>query len=92
MSKGAVDVLTLHLAPLLGSRGITVNAVAPGAIDTDMSQWLRSTEGEATAKQIQVIQRVGQPVDVANVVAFLASPESAWITGRVVDASGGTKL
>lgn len=92
MSKGAVDVMTLHLAPLLGSRNITVNAVAPGAIETDMSAWLRSEEGEATAKQIQAIPRVGQPVDVANVVAFLAAPESAWITGRVIDASGGTKL
>lgn len=76
----------------MGERGITVNAVAPGAIDTDMSAWLRSEAGEQTARQIQAIKRVGKAQDVADVVAFLASPDARWITGQVIDVSGGTKL
>jgi 3-oxoacyl-[acyl-carrier protein] reductase len=91
-SKGFVDVLTLHMAASLGARSITVNAVAPGAIDTRMSAWIHGPAGAETLKQIQALPGVGQPEQVAGVVAFLAGPDGAWTTGQVIDASGGTKL
>jgi 3-oxoacyl-[acyl-carrier protein] reductase len=91
-SKGFVDVLTLQLAGVLGARNITVNAVAPGAIDTRMSSWIRQPGGEDTIKQIQALPGIGQPEHIAGVVAFLAGPDGAWTTGQVIDASGGTKL
>lgn len=91
-SKGAIDTLILHLAAELGGKGIRVTGVAPGAIDTDMSAWLRSDEGRANALGIQALQRVGQAEDISGVIAFLAGPDSAWITGSILTASGGTKL
>jgi 3-oxoacyl-[acyl-carrier protein] reductase len=91
-SKGFVDVLTLHLAAELGPKGINVNAVAPGAIDTRMSAWIHGPGGKETVKQIQALDGIGQPAHVAGVVAFLAGPDAAWTTGQVVDASGGSKL
>jgi 3-oxoacyl-[acyl-carrier protein] reductase len=91
-SKGFVDVLTLNLAASLGARNITVNAVAPGAIDTRMSAWIHGPGGADTVKQIQALPGIGQAEHVAGVVAFLAGPDGAWTTGQVIDASGGTKL
>jgi 3-oxoacyl-[acyl-carrier protein] reductase len=91
-SKGFVDVLTLHLAAELGPKGITVNAVAPGAIDTRMSAWMHGPGGPETLKAIQALSGIGQPAHVAGVVAFLAGPDSAWTTGQIIDASGGSKL
>jgi 3-oxoacyl-[acyl-carrier protein] reductase len=57
-----------------------------------MSAWLGSDEGKATAHSIQALQRVGQPDDIANAIAFLAGPDGAWVTGTIINASGGTKL
>ncbi len=91
-SKGFVDVLTLQMAGALGARNITVNAVAPGAIDTRMSAWIHGPGGADTLKQIQALPGIGQPENVASVVAFLAGPDGAWTTGQVIDVSGGTKL
>jgi 3-oxoacyl-[acyl-carrier protein] reductase len=91
-TKGFVDTLTLQLAGALGPRGITVNAVAPGAIDTRMSAWIHQPGGDAALKQIQALDGIGQPEHVAGVVSFLAGPDGAWTTGQVIDASGGTKL
>jgi 3-oxoacyl-[acyl-carrier protein] reductase len=91
-SKGFVDALTLQLAAELGARGITVNVVAPGAIDTRMSAWIHGPGGKETLAQVQALPGTGQPEHVAGVVAFLAGPDGAWTTGQVVDASGGTKL
>jgi 3-oxoacyl-[acyl-carrier protein] reductase len=91
-SKGAVDTLILYLASELGQKGIRVTGVAPGAIETDMSAWLGSDDGKATAHSIQALQRVGQPDDIANTIAFLAGPDAAWVTGTIVNTSGGTKL
>lgn len=93
-SKGALDAFTRVLAKHLAPRGITVNAVAPGVIDTDMNAgWLRSSE-EAwrAASSIAALGRVGRPEDVADVVAFLASDDSRWITGQWLDATGGSLL
>lgn len=91
-SKGGVDTLILYLAAELGPKGICVSGVAPGAIETDMSAWLGSDEGIATAHSIQALQRVGKPEDIANTIAFLTGPDGAWVTGTIVNASGGTKL
>lgn len=91
-SKGFVDVLTLHLAAELGPKGITVNAVAPGAIDTRMGAWMHGPGGKEMLEQLQVLAGMGQPAHVAGVVAFLVGPDGVWTTGQVVDASGGTKL
>lgn len=91
-SKGFVDALSLQLAAELGPRGITVNVVAPGAIDTRMSAWIQQPGGKETLAQVQALPGIGQPAHVAGVVAFLAGPDGAWTTGQVVDASGGTKL
>jgi NAD(P)-dependent dehydrogenase (short-subunit alcohol dehydrogenase family) len=94
MTKGAVDAFTLTLAKALGGRGITVNAVAPGIIDTDMNAaWLRGNEeAEKAAADLSALGRVGRPEDVADVVAFLASDDARWVTGQIVDATGGSQL
>ncbi|XVJ71264.1 MAG: SDR family oxidoreductase [Rhizobacter sp.] len=91
-TKGFVDVFTLQLAAELGPRNITVNAVAPGAIDTQMSAWIRQPGGTDMLKQIQALPGVGQPEHIAGVVAWLVGPDGAWTTGQVIDVSGGTKL
>ena len=77
----------------LGPRAITVNAVAPGVIDTDMAAaFSRSEEGQAFAKSKQALKRIGQTEDVADVVGFLASLEARWVTGQVIEATGGSAL
>jgi NAD(P)-dependent dehydrogenase (short-subunit alcohol dehydrogenase family) len=93
-TKGALDTFTLNLAKELGPRGITVNSVAPGIIDTDVNAgWLRGNpEAQARAASVAALGRVGQPEDVAGVVAFLASDDARWVTGRVIDATGGSGL
>ncbi|MET9777813.1 SDR family oxidoreductase [Streptomyces sp. NPDC006367] len=91
-SKGAVEVLTLTLAQTLGSRGITVNAVSPGTIETDIHPWMADPAAKAHAAGFSVFDRVGQPEDVADVVAFLASDDARWVTGQNIDASGGSGL
>jgi len=92
-TKAAVITLTRRFAMELGAHGITVNAVAPGFFPTDMSQGRRSAEGLATAvKQISertMVGRVGHPDDIAHAVAFLAAPESSFITAQVLTVDGG---
>ncbi len=92
-SKGAIETLTLALAPAFGPRGVTVNAVMPGVTETDMNAaWITVPEARAGAEAMSVFSRVGQPADVADVVTFLASHEARWMTGQVLDATGGTRL
>ena len=91
-TKGAIDTLVRHFAALLGPRGIRVNAVAPGVIDTDMSKFARSEEGREYTLGMQALQRIGKPDDVADVVTFVASDAARWITGETLEASGGSKL
>lgn len=88
-SKGAIEQLTKVAAMELGARGITVNAVCPGATDTNL---LRHTNPEATLTQVAEITplgRLGQPDDIADVVALLASHEGRWLTRQVIHATGG---
>lgn len=94
MSKGAIDVFTSTLAKDLGPRGITVNAVAPGVTDTDMNAgWLRSDDKAWQASaDIAALGRVGESRDIGDIVAFLASDDSRWITGQWIDATGGALL
>lgn len=92
-SKGALETLTLALAPEFGRRGITVNAVMPGVTETDMNaEWLAAPEARAGAEALSVFSRVGQAADVADVIAFLASNEARWTTGQVIDATGGAHI
>lgn len=92
-SKGALETLTLALAPEFGARGITVNTVMPGVTETDMNAaWLAIPEARAGAEALSVFSRVGQPADVADVIVFLASDEARWTTGQVIDATGGARL
>lgn len=92
MTKGALDVFTRNLSKIVGSRGITVNSVAPGIVDTDVNaDWLRaSDEAWAGAAAMSALGRVGDPSDIADVVAFLASADGRWVTGQWVDATGGS--
>ncbi|WP_328309773.1 SDR family oxidoreductase [Streptomyces sp. NBC_00442] len=91
MTKGALDVLTRNLSKVLGPRGITVNSVAPGVVDTDTNaDWLRTDEQAwAATAALSPLGRVGEASDIADVVAFLASAEGRWITGQWLEATGG---
>jgi NAD(P)-dependent dehydrogenase (short-subunit alcohol dehydrogenase family) len=91
-TKGAIEVLVRYFAAALGPRGIRVNAVAPGVIDTDMSSFSKTEEGRAAVLGMQALQRMASPADVASVVSFLASQDARWITGDVIAVDGGSKL
>lgn len=96
MSKGALDVFTMTLAKEVGPRGITVNAVAPGVVDTDTNaDWLRG-EANAAAREwvteASALKKLAGPAEIADVVGFLASPDGRWVTGQWIDATGGTLL
>lgn len=91
MSKGAIEQLSLHFARHLAPRGITVNSVAPGMTDNGGPAFDVPEFVEQMA-QISAFKRVGEAVDVADVVVFLAGYEARWITGTVIDATGGSLL
>jgi 3-oxoacyl-[acyl-carrier protein] reductase len=91
-TKGAIDTLVKHFAAAFGARGIRVNAIAPGVINTDMSSFARTDEGRAFTLGLQALQRVGEADDVGPVVAFLASDAARWITGDTLRVDGGSKL
>jgi NAD(P)-dependent dehydrogenase (short-subunit alcohol dehydrogenase family) len=91
-TKGAIDTLVKHFASALGARGIRVNAVAPGVVETDMSSFAKTDAGRDVTLGMQALKRVAQPDDIAPVVVFLASNEARWITGDIVYVDGGSKL
>ncbi len=91
-SKGGINSFTRVLAAELGSRNVLVNAVAPGFIETDMSQAVRNMAGEDNLKKLIPVKRLGKPEDIANVVVFLASPAAAYITGQIITVDGGLSL
>lgn len=90
-SKAGVIGLTKSVARELAARNITVNAVAPGYIDTDMTQAMTEAAREATLAQIP-LRRVGTPKDIAETVAFLASDRASYITGQVISVDGGMAI
>jgi len=91
-TKGAIDTIVKHFAFALGPRGIRVNAVAPGIVATDMSNFAKTAEGREYAMGIQALKRVAQPDDIGGVIAFLASDDARWITGDSIRVDGGSKL
>ncbi|MFC8846790.1 MULTISPECIES: SDR family oxidoreductase [unclassified Micromonospora] len=91
MSKAALEMLGLHLGRHLAARRITVNTVAPGVTDNG-SEFLQQPEIRQAMAQTTAFGRLGEPADIADVVAFLASDDARWITGGVLDVSGGTLL
>jgi 3-oxoacyl-[acyl-carrier protein] reductase len=91
-TKGAVGTLVKHFASMLGARGIRVNAVAPGVVQTDMSNFTKTDAGRDFALGMQALKRLAQPDDIGGVVAFLASEDARWITGDTIHVDGGSKL
>ena len=90
-SKGAVIAMTKTAAKELGSRGINVNAVAPGFIKTPMTDKLTDEQKEAILAQI-AMRRYGEPEEIAGVVSFLCSEDASYITGQIIEISGGLSM
>lgn len=88
-AKGALEQLTVASALELGPRDITVNAIRPGPTDTDMNRAVNTPEQITQIAAMTPLRRYGQPADIAAVAAFLAGPDSRWITGQILSASGG---
>jgi 3-oxoacyl-[acyl-carrier protein] reductase len=88
-TKAAVCVLTRRFAMDLGTHGVTVNAVAPGFVPTDMARAGRNPEDFAKIAAKAMVGRVGVPEDIANAVAFLCAPESSFITAQILTVDGG---
>jgi 3-oxoacyl-[acyl-carrier protein] reductase len=91
-TKGAIDTLVKHFAAALGSRGIRVNAVAPGVVATEMSSFAKTDKGRAYTLGLQTLKRIAEPGDIGDAVAFLASDGARWITGDTLHVDGGSKL
>ena len=90
-AKAGILGFSKSLAREIGSRNITVNTVAPGFIDTDMTRALPEEQRDALIKQIP-LARLGDPADIASAVAFLASPQAAYITGETINVNGGMHM
>ncbi len=88
-TKGAIEAMTHILAKELGPRRITVNAVAPGPVGTELFLNDKTGEQVAAIAKMNPAGRIGEPDDIARIVAFLASPDSAWVSGQVIRANGG---
>ena len=91
-AKAGLEALTMLLAEHLGERGITVNAVLPGATATDFHPGAQDPVISKELAQSIALRRVGQPEDIADIIAFLATDRGRWVTGQRIDASGGQRL
>ena len=91
-TKGAIDTLVKHFASALGERGIRVNAVAPGVVQTEMSKFAATDAGRDFTLGMQAFKRLATPEDIAAAITFLASDQSQWITGHTLRVDGGSKL
>ena len=91
-TKGAIETLVKHFAAALGPRGIRVNAIAPGVVETDLSSFAKTEAGREVTLGMQAMKRVAQPDDIAPVVTFLASDDARWVTGESIHVDGGSKL
>src|ERR1700678_1991516 len=91
-TKGALETLVKNWAAILGPSGIRVNAVAPGVIDTDISNVTKTEAGREVTLGMQALKRVGKPEEIADVVAFVESDGARWITGASIPVDGGSKL
>jgi NAD(P)-dependent dehydrogenase (short-subunit alcohol dehydrogenase family) len=86
------DTLVKHFASALRERGIRVNAVAPGVVQTEMSNFVKTEAGRELTLGMQALKRLATPEDIAAAIAFLASDEARWITGETLRVDGGSKL
>jgi len=91
-TKGAIDTIVKHFAAALGPKGIRVNAVAPGVVETDMSNFTKTEAGREITLGMQALKRIAKPGDIGGVIAFLASDAARWITGDTIHVDGGSKL
>jgi NAD(P)-dependent dehydrogenase (short-subunit alcohol dehydrogenase family) len=91
-TKGGIETLVKHFAAEFGPRDIRVNAVAPGVVATDMSNFTKTDAGRDYTLGLQALKRLAQPDDIGSVVAFLASDDARWISGHTVRVDGGSKL
>jgi 3-oxoacyl-[acyl-carrier protein] reductase len=91
-TKGAIDTLVKHFASALGERGIRVNAVAPGVVPTEMSNFAKTEAGREFTLGIQALKRMSTPEEIAAAITFLASDQAQWITGDTLRVDGGSKL
>jgi NAD(P)-dependent dehydrogenase (short-subunit alcohol dehydrogenase family) len=91
-TKGAIDTLVKHFALPLGERGIRVNAIAPGVVPTEMSNFANTAEGRDFTVKIQALKRMATAEDIAAAITFLASDQAQWITGDTLRVDGGSKL
>lgn len=91
-TKGAIDTLVKHFALTLGTRGVRVNAIAPGVVATGMSSLATTESGRAATLEMQALKRIAEPEDIGGAVVFLASDAARWITGVTLCVDGGSKL
>jgi 3-oxoacyl-[acyl-carrier protein] reductase len=91
-TKGAIDTLVKHFAAALGERGIRVNAVAPGVVPTEMSNFTKTAGGRDFTMKMQALKRLATTEDIAAAIAYLASDQARWITGETLRVDGGSKL
>lgn len=92
-SKAGLEGALHAVSPELAKRGITVNSVAPGIIDTDLNaDWIDAPGARDGAAQVSAFGRIGTPEDVADIISYLAGDGARWITGQTIDATGGSSL
>jgi 3-oxoacyl-[acyl-carrier protein] reductase len=90
-TAGAIDTFVMHLASTLGARGVRVNAIAPGVVETDRSSFEKIASGRELRPGTQALKHVGTPDDIGAATVFLASDAARWITGDTLHVDGGSK-